>query len=84
MARLKYIIFCIPVQDSGRTPPAPLPATTGTIALPGLAIDPTFAQIGADATHVKLLEGETPAELLPLVDIVGKVTARVIAYGAGD
>lgn len=43
-----------------------------------LAIDPTFAQIGVDATHIKLLEAETPAELLPLVEVVGRLKLRVI------
>jgi len=41
-----------------------------------IAIDPTFGQIGADATHVKLIEGETPADLLPLVDLVGRLKAE--------
>lgn len=41
-----------------------------------IAIDPTFGQIGADATHVKLVEGETPADLLPLVDLVGRLRVK--------
>ena len=44
-----------------------------------LAVDPTFATIPADATHVKLVEGETPADLAPLVDWVGRLKLRVIA-----
>jgi hypothetical protein len=43
-----------------------------------IAVDPTFGQIGVDATHIKLLEGETPAELLPLVELVGRIRLRVI------
>jgi hypothetical protein len=43
-----------------------------------LAVDPTFAQIPADATHIKLLEGELPSELTGLVELVGKVRARVL------
>jgi hypothetical protein len=39
------------------------------------AVDATFGQPIADATHVKLIEGERPAELLPLVGMVGR--ARV-------
>lgn len=41
-------------------------------------IDPTFGQLGADATHLKLIEGEKPGDLLPLVDVVGKLKARII------
>ena len=41
-----------------------------------IAVDPTFGQIGADATHVKLIEGESPADLLPLVDLVGRLKVR--------
>lgn len=44
-----------------------------------VAVDPTFGQTAADATHIKMLEGETLAELLPLMDIVGKVKIRVLS-----
>lgn len=44
-----------------------------------LPVDPTFAQVGVDATHVKLIEGEALADLLPLIDWVGKVKIRVFA-----
>jgi len=43
-----------------------------------IAVDPTFGQVGADATHVKLIEGETPSDLLPLVDLVGQLRVRQI------
>jgi hypothetical protein len=43
-----------------------------------IAVDPTFAQIGVDATHIKLLEGEAPADLLPLVELLGRLRLRVI------
>jgi len=43
------------------------------------AIDPTFGQAVADATHIKLVEGENLAELMPLMDWVGKVKIRVLA-----
>jgi len=36
-------------------------------------VDATFAQRVADATHVKLIEGERPGVLLPLVGMVGTV-----------
>lgn len=42
------------------------------------AVDPTFGQITADATHIKLVEGENLAELMPLMDWVGKVKIRVL------
>ena len=44
-----------------------------------LPIDPTFGQTVADATHIKLLEGEALADLLPLIDWVGKLKIRVLA-----
>jgi len=44
-----------------------------------LPVDPTFGQVGVDATHIKLIEGESSAELMPLVDLVGRIRARVIA-----
>ena len=44
-----------------------------------IAIDPTFHQMPADATHIKLVEGENPSELLPLVNFIGKINIRVIA-----
>lgn len=42
-------------------------------------IDPTFGQTAADATHIKLLEGESLADLLPLTEWVGKTRIRVLA-----
>jgi transglutaminase-like putative cysteine protease len=43
-----------------------------------LAVDPTFAQVPADVTHIKLVEGETPEEMLPLAGVVGRVRAKVV------
>ncbi len=40
----------------------------------------TFGQVGVDATHIKLIEGESSAELMPLVDVVGRIKARVISF----
>jgi len=42
-------------------------------------VDPTFAQPRADATHVKLIEGESVAELAPLVSLVGRLRAPRVA-----
>ena len=44
-------------------------------------IDATFAQVGADATHIKLLEGESLDELVPLVALIGSLKANVIEVG---
>ena len=41
-------------------------------------MDPTFGQAAADATHIKLLEGEQLADLMPLLDWVGKLKIRVL------
>ena len=46
------------------------------------AIDATLGQLNADATHVKLIEGESLAQLVPLVGMVGKArieSARALA-----
>jgi transglutaminase-like putative cysteine protease len=42
------------------------------------AVDPTFGQPVADATHLKLIEGESISDLLPLLDWVGKVRIDVL------
>ncbi len=44
-----------------------------------IAVDPTFGQTSADATHIKLLEGETLADLMPMIEWVGKLKIRVLA-----
>lgn len=44
-----------------------------------LAVDPFFGQFPADATHVKLVEGDSPDDdLAPLAAVVGKLTGRII------
>jgi transglutaminase-like putative cysteine protease len=42
------------------------------------AVDPTFNQTEADATHIALVYGEGLAELIPLVDWVGDTRIRVL------
>jgi transglutaminase superfamily protein len=42
------------------------------------AVDPTFRQSQADATHIALVRGESLAELTPLVDWVGNTRIRVL------
>lgn len=44
-----------------------------------LPVDPTFGQVVVDATHIKLLDGERPADLMPLVDLVGKIRVEILA-----
>ena len=44
-----------------------------------VAVDPTFGTVPADATHVKLVEGETLAELLPLADWIGQLKLRIVS-----
>ena len=43
-----------------------------------MAVDPTFGQEPADITHIKLAEGDEPAELAPLAGVIGRVRARSI------
>lgn len=44
-----------------------------------VAVDPTFYQVPADATHIKLVEGEQISDLLPLVPLIGKIKVRIRA-----
>jgi hypothetical protein len=34
--------------------------------------------VPADATHIKLVEGENISDLIPLVDLIGQIKLRVI------
>ncbi len=43
-----------------------------------VAIDPTFWQIPADATHIKFIQGERVSDLLPLVDLIGQLQVRIV------
>jgi hypothetical protein len=42
-------------------------------------VDATFGQRIADATHVKLIEGESAAELVPLVALLGRVRVEALS-----
>jgi transglutaminase-like putative cysteine protease len=44
-----------------------------------VAVDPTFGQIPVDATHIKLLEGQNLSDLIPLVDMIGKLKVRILS-----
>lgn len=43
-----------------------------------VAVDPTFGQLPADPSHLALFEGHTPAELAPLVGVIGKIRLSVL------
>jgi transglutaminase-like putative cysteine protease len=44
-----------------------------------IPVDPTFAQIPADATHIKLVEGETLQDLVPLASLIGRIRIKILA-----
>ena len=45
-----------------------------------IAVDPTFGQVTADATHIKLAEGESFRDLSPLVKVIGRLQATIVDY----
>jgi transglutaminase-like putative cysteine protease len=45
-----------------------------------IAVDPTFNQLGVDATHIKLVEGTSWISILKLGSVVGEVKARIHEY----
>ncbi len=47
-----------------------------------VAVDPTFRQVPADATHIKFIEGERVSDLLPLVDLIGQLEVRIMKLPA--
>ena len=47
-----------------------------------VSVDPTFDQVGVDATHIKLVEGPGWLAIVPLGRVVGRVTATVMDYKA--
>jgi hypothetical protein len=44
-----------------------------------IAVDPTLGQLPADGTHLKLVEGETSLDLMPLADLVGRLQVQIIS-----
>lgn len=46
-----------------------------------LPVDPTFGQVGADATHLRMVQGDGLADMLPLLDYIGKVRISVHDVG---
>jgi len=45
-------------------------------------VDATFGQPRADATHLKLIEGEQPGDLVPLVGLVGRIRVASVSTRA--
>ncbi|QEM66938.1 transglutaminase domain-containing protein [Geobacter sp. FeAm09] len=43
-----------------------------------VAIDPTYDQMPADPTHLKLLEGHLPEDMAPIVTIIGRIHVKVL------
>lgn len=42
-----------------------------------LPVDPFYGQSPADASHIKLVEGDSPEDLAPLADVVGRIAGKV-------
>jgi transglutaminase-like putative cysteine protease len=45
-----------------------------------LPVDPTLGEVPANATHIKLAEGDAPGDLAPLADLIGVIRARVVEF----
>jgi transglutaminase/protease-like cytokinesis protein 3 len=45
-------------------------------------VDATFGQVHADATHLKLIEGELAGDLVPLVGLVGRIKVSSVSARA--
>ena len=43
-----------------------------------LPVDPTFGQIPADLTHIRMFDGDTPDDVAPLARIIGRLKAKII------
>jgi len=46
-----------------------------------LPVDPTFGEIPANATHIKLAEGDSADNMAPLAGIIGRIKGRVLDLG---
>jgi len=43
-----------------------------------VAVDPTYDQVPADPTHLKLLEGHLPEDMAPIISIIGRIHIKVL------
>jgi hypothetical protein len=49
-----------------------------------ITVDPTFNQVGVDATHVKFVEGDDWTSLLSIGKVVGQIKVNIIQYACGQ
>jgi len=45
------------------------------------AVDPTFGEMPASVTHIKLVEGDSPEEMGLLAGVIGRIQAKVVEKG---
>ena len=43
-----------------------------------IAVDPTFNEVPANATHVKLAEGDSPQDMAPIIGLIGRIKMKVL------
>ena len=43
-----------------------------------IPLDPTFGQLPADATHIKLAEGDSPEEMAVMAGVIGRIKAKIV------
>jgi len=43
-----------------------------------VSVDPTYNQLPADPTHLKLLEGHLPQDMAPIITIIGRIKMTVL------
>lgn len=43
-----------------------------------VAVDPTYNQLPADPTHIKLLEGHLPEDMTPIIAIIGRIRMTIL------
>ena len=43
-----------------------------------VSVDPTYNQLPADPTHLKLLEGHLPENMVPIIAIIGRIKMTVV------
>jgi hypothetical protein len=44
-----------------------------------LPVDPTFGQVPADLTHIRMFDGDAPDDVAPLARVIGRLKARIIS-----
>lgn len=44
-----------------------------------LPVDPTFGQVPADLTHIRMFDGDAPDDVSPLARVVGRLKARIVS-----